>query len=400
MTPPEHVVVVGAGLGGVRVVEQLRTLGHTGRITLIGDEEHPPYDRPPLSKQILTGAWEPEKAVLRDKPGLDELAVEHRLGVAATGLNGTTVELADGTSITGDAVVLATGVIARTLPGQPDGVVTLRSLDDALALRGALDSARSLLVVGAGFIGAEVAHAARRRGLDVTVLEALPVPCERALGPRVGAVAARLFTEAGVDLRCGSRIARFVDATTVVLDDGSTVTADVVLVGVGAVPDLLWLDADHLDTGNGLACDASGRVLGTEGVWALGDMAAWAGHRTEHWTNVVDQAATVARDILDQDPPPPGVPYVWSDQFDLKVQVFGRGDLADPDPDLGVLPLHGEGLTGGPIKGTVVGYLADGKLVGVVGFGAARLLVRYRKLILDGADRDAALALAGQLTAK
>lgn len=401
----EHVVVVGAGLGGVRVVEQLRNLGHTGRITLVGAEEHPPYDRPPLSKQILTGAWELEKAVLRDKPGLDELNVEHRLGVAATGLRGTTVELADGTSVTGDAVVLATGVIARKLPGQPDGVATLRNLDDALALRGRLASARSLLIVGAGFIGAEVAHAARERGVEVTVLEALPAPCERALGMEVGAVAARLFTDAGVDLRCGARIARFVDEHTAELAGGSTVTADLVLVGIGSLPDVGWLAGSGLDTVNGIACDANGRARGVEGVWALGDVSAWAGpdghpHRSEHWTNTVDQAAVVARDILGQEPPPPAVPYVWSDQFGLKVQVFGRGDLADQDPAIGVLPLHGEGLTGGAIKGTVIGYLADGKLIGVVGFGAARLLVRYRALVAAGADRAAALALADQLTSK
>nr|WP_257101744.1 NAD(P)/FAD-dependent oxidoreductase [Streptomyces sp. alain-838] len=202
---PEHVVVVGAGLGGLRTVEQLRSRGYPGRITLIGAEEHPPYDRPPLSKQILSRDWEPERAVLRDGAALGELDVDVRLGVRAVGLRGTAVELADGTEVAGTAVVLATGAAARRLPGQPDGVAVLRTLDDALALRDAFDSARSLLVVGAGFIGAEVACAARKRDIEVTVLEAMPVPCERVLGRRVGALAARLFTEAGVDLRCRSR---------------------------------------------------------------------------------------------------------------------------------------------------------------------------------------------------
>ncbi|MFD0661534.1 NAD(P)/FAD-dependent oxidoreductase [Thermocatellispora tengchongensis] len=308
--PREHVVVVGAGLGGVRTAENLRSRGYLGRITLVGAEPHPPYDRPPLSKQILTGAWEPDRAVLRDKPGLDEIGVSARLGAAAVALHGTTVELEDGARITGDAVVLATGVAARRLPGQPDGVATLRGLDDALALRDALAEARSLLVVGAGFIGAEAAHAARLRGLEVIVLEAGRVPCERALGPLVGELAARLFREAGADLRCGAGIARFTDARTVELADGTTVSADVALAGVGAAPALTWLDGSGLDTAGGVACDAGGRASGADDVWALGDMAAWwdpvrrRRHRAEHWTSAVDQAAAVACAITGAEPPP------------------------------------------------------------------------------------------------
>ncbi|MEU9269101.1 FAD-dependent oxidoreductase [Streptomyces sp. NPDC048251] len=379
---PEHVVVVGAGLGGVRTVEQLRARGHQGRITLIGAEEHPPYDRPPLSKQILTRDWEPERAVLRDRAGLDGLGVSVRLGTRAVGLHGSTVELSDGSGVTGDAVVLATGAAARRLPGQPDGVAVLRTLDDALALRDAFGSARSLLVVGAGFIGAEAAWAARRLGLDVTVLEAVPVPCERVLGRGVGALAARLFTDAGVDLRCGSAITRFADEHTVELADGTTVSADVVLVGIGATPDLTWLDGAGLETGDGLACEGNGRVVGTSGVWALGDMAAWWDpargrfHRHEHWTSAVDQVTAVVCDLLGEERSAPVVPYVWSDQFGLKIQVLGRTDLADE-----VVPLDGAGLRGGPVKGTIVGYLADGVLAGVVGFGAPAKVARYRALV-------------------
>lgn len=400
---PEHVVVVGAGLGGVRTIEQLRATGYEGRITLIGAEPHPPYDRPPLSKQILSGAWDPERVVLRDKPALDELGVAYRLGAAAVALHGTSVDLDDGTSVAGDAVVLATGVVPRKLAGQPDGVWTLRTLDDAVALRDALENSQSLLVLGAGFIGAEVAHAARTRGLDVTVLEALPVPCERALGPEVGVLAGRLFTEAGVDLRCGTRISRFVDAHTVALPDDTTLSADVVLVGVGAAPELTWLDNAGFETTAGLACDATGRVR-TEagewaaGIWALGDIAAWwdeprgRRHRAEHWTSTVDQAAVVARDILGAEQPAAAVPYVWSDQFDLKIQLVGRPDLADE-----ILPLHGAGLDGGPVRGTVVGYLAADRLVAVAGFGAARYLPRYRAMVAAGAHRGSALSLAQEL---
>lgn len=340
----EHVVVVGAGLGGVRVVEQLRANGHRGPITLIGAEEHPPYDRPPLSKQVLSGVWDPDRVILRDKPALDELGVAYRFGAAAIGLHDTTVELEDGSVVAGDAVVLATGVRARTIPGQPDGVRTLRTLDDATALRDALGESRSLLVVGGGFVGAEVAHAARQRGVDVTVLEAMPTTAAHALGPELGALTGRLFTEAGVDLRCGTRLSRFADAHTVELADSTRLSADVVLVGIGATPDVGWLG---LDT-DGVPCDRTGRVEGAPNTWALGDVAAWwddvrgARCRTEHWTATVDQAAVVARDLLGQERPPPSVPYVWSDQFGLKIQLVGRPDLAD-----NVLPLTGEGLAGG-----------------------------------------------------
>jgi NADPH-dependent 2,4-dienoyl-CoA reductase/sulfur reductase-like enzyme len=394
--PPGHVVVVGAGLGGIRTIERLRSGGFGGRVTLIGAEPHPPYDRPPLSKQILNGSWEPERAVLRDPAALAELRVATHLGTRAVALRGTSVELADGTRVAGDAVVLATGLVARTLPGQPAGVMTLRTLDDALALRRALDSARSLIIVGAGFIGAEVACAARRRGLAVTVLETLPVPCERALGRRVGALAGRLFTEAGVDLRCGVRIAGLVDDRTVELADGSTLSADLVLVGVGAVPDLAWLDGAGLDIADGLACDTRGRAVGAPGIWGVGDMSAWwdpvagAHRRSEHWTTTSDQAAKVACDLLGTELPVGTLPYVWSDQFDLKIQSIGRTSTAD-----GVAVLHGTGLTGGPVRGTVVGYFVGDALCGVVSFGAPARFVRYRALVAAGADRAAVYDHAG-----
>src|SRR6476646_9013390 len=210
MSQPEHVLVVGAGLGGLRTVEKLREVGFQGRLSLVGGEPRPPYDRPPLSKQVLTGEWEPERTTLRSLEGLDELGVRTHLGMRAVALRPGEVELADGASLHADAIVVATGLAARTLPGQPAGVHTLRTLDDALALRAALERADSLLVIGGGFIGAEVASAARTRGMAVTVLEALPVPSARALGAELGALAGRLMSEAGVDLRTGAQIDQFV----------------------------------------------------------------------------------------------------------------------------------------------------------------------------------------------
>jgi NADPH-dependent 2,4-dienoyl-CoA reductase/sulfur reductase-like enzyme len=427
MSQPEHVLVVGAGLGGLRTVEQLRTAGFQGRISLVGDEPHAPYDRPPLSKQVLTGEWAPERATLRSVDGLDELGVRTHLGLRAVALRPGEVELADGASLHADAIVVATGLAARTLPGQPAGVHTLRTLDDALSLRSALERGRSLLVIGGGFIGAEVASSARTRGLAVTVLEVLPAPSARALGEELGALTGRLMAEAGVDLRTGARIDGFLDAggrIGVALADGARVEADVAVVGIGGVPRLGWMSggrtgdgrtggtaggaagpAGHADgaagSAGGLACGLTGRVEGLSGVWAVGDVAAWLDptrgdrHRHEHWTSAGEQAATVARDILGEPPPPPRVPYFWSDQFGLKIQLFGRPEHADT-----LLPLHGDGLAGGAVKGTVVGMLADGQLAAVVGFGAARLVARYRALLQEGADGAAARELAGTIGAR
>ncbi|MBA3908149.1 MAG: FAD-dependent oxidoreductase [Pseudonocardiales bacterium] len=405
MSQPEHVLVVGAGLGGLRTVERLRATGYQGRVSLVGDERRAPYDRPPLSKQVLTGEWEPERTTLRSVEGLDELGVRSHLGMRAVALRPGEVELEDGASLHADAIVIATGLAARTLPGQPAQVHTLRTLDDALALRAALKQARSLLVVGGGFIGAEVASSAHARGLAVTVLEALPVPSARALGQDLGRLAGRLMTEAGIDLRCGVEISGFVDAglrVGVALADGSQVDADVAVVGIGGVPRLEWIEAMSADNraANGLACGPTGRVEGLAGVWAVGDVAAWADpahgdrHRHEHWTSAGDQAATVARDILGEPPPPAPVPYFWSDQFGLKIQLLGRPEHADS-----LLPLHGDGLTGGAVKGTVVGMLAGERLVAVAGFGAARFVVRYRALLQAQADRGAALEQAAKLAA-
>jgi NADPH-dependent 2,4-dienoyl-CoA reductase/sulfur reductase-like enzyme len=222
MTNPGHVVVVGAGLGGLCTAERLRAAGHDGPITLVGNETHLPYDRPPLSKQILTGAWESRRTLLTTEQRLREQGMEWRLGAAAAGVDGTTVTLADGSAVRGDAVVLATGLRARVLPGQPPGVHTLRDLDDAVGLRDALREARSLLVLGAGFVGAEVASAARGLGLDVTVVEALPLPLTRIFGDTGGALCARLLTEAGIDLRCNTPVTGFADSRKVRLSPGPT----------------------------------------------------------------------------------------------------------------------------------------------------------------------------------
>jgi NADPH-dependent 2,4-dienoyl-CoA reductase/sulfur reductase-like enzyme len=394
---PEHVLVVGAGLGGIRTVEQLRQAGYEGRISLVGAEEHPPYDRPPLSKQLLAGDWEPEKIALKDAAALDDLGARTYFGLRAVALRPGEVEFADGSVMAADAIVLATGVEARKLPGQPDSVHTLRTLDDSLALRAELAGAKSLLVVGAGFIGAEVASTAVGKGVATTVVEAAPVPLQRGLGTEVGAMAGRLIAEGGVDLRLGVAITEFTDGA-VVLADGTRLEADVMVVGIGGRPDLDWLTDTGLDLVDGVQCDEQGRVVGLDGVWALGDMASWTDpvlgghHRHEHWTSTSDQAVVVARAITGTEAPPAAVPYFWSDQFGLKIQLIGRPDVADE-----ILPLRGEGLSGGAIKGTVVGYLREGVLVAVAGFGAARYIARFRALLTQPTDRAAVLEFAGTL---
>ncbi len=388
---PEHVLVVGAGLGGVRTVEGLRSAGYEGRISLVGAEEHLPYDRPPLSKQYLAGDWERSKIDLTDPDKAADLGVRTHLGLRAVAWRPGEIELSDSSTLHADAIVLAPGVTSRVLAGQPASAHVLRTVDESTALRDAIAGGGSLLVVGAGFVGAEVASTAHGRGMDVTVLEAAPRPMERILGDDVGALVARLFDESGVTLRCGVTIASL-DDSGATLDDGTRVPADVLVVGVGGQLDLDWLEGTGLDLSGGIPCDSRGRVEGLDGVWAVGDAAAWIDPRHgdrprhEHWTSATNQATAVARDIAGAEPPPEIVPYFWSDQFGLKIQLLGRPDLADE-----IVPLHGEGLDGGPVKGTVVGYLHDGEFVAVVGFGAARRIMRYRKPLLDRADRDAVL---------
>jgi NADPH-dependent 2,4-dienoyl-CoA reductase/sulfur reductase-like enzyme len=407
---PEHVVIVGAGLGGLRTAQQLRSAGLQGRISLVGAESRPPYDRPPLSKQVLTGEWGPERTGLAQADTFDELGVRTHLGNPAVALRpgdrGHELELANGAALHADAVVIATGLVARELPDQPAHVHTLRTLDDALALRATLEKAASLLVVGAGFIGAEVASSARTRGTAVTVVEALDVPAAHALGPQLGPLAGRLITEGGAELHTGAKITRFLDlpegvpiGVTVELADGRQIAADAAVVGIGGVPRLDWLAGTGLDTSEGLACGPTGRVHGLERVWAVGDVAAWDDpargdrHRHEHWTSAGDQAAVVARDVLAAPPPPPTVPYCWSDQFGLKIQILGRPELGDE-----VVPLHGTGLDSGPVRGTVAAYVAGDKVVAMAGFGAARLVARYRPLVGTNAPLTDVRALAATLT--
>lgn len=399
----ERVVIVGAGLGGLRTAVSLRAEGFTGRIALVGDETHEPYDRPPLSKQLLAGTWSEERVFLH-RGELTGLDISWHLGRSAVGVDEVAVHLDDGTLLPYHALVVATGVRPRLLPGQPDhpDLHVLRTLDDCRALRDSMSRARSLLVVGAGFIGAEVAATARTAGLEVTMLEALPVPFARVLGEQVGQLCAQLHTDHGVTVRCGVPLAGFAGSDGGIaarLADDTTVRADCGVVGVGTVIEDGWLAGLEVSSAAGLLCDSAGLVEGTSNVYAVGDIAAWRHPiigdrpRIEHWTSATEQAAVVAQRLAGQTVTrqADAVPYFWSDQYGLTLQLLGRCDLATS-----VEVLHDPGV----VKGTVAGYFAGDSLVAVLAFHAPRLLNRYRRMVLTGASRHEVWSTAAELASR
>ena len=399
---PETVVVVGASLAGLRAAEELRRLGFDGRLVMVGAESHLPYDRPPLSKAVLAGEAEADDIVLRHQSS-DDLDIDWRLGRRAVGLDvaSRTIDLDDGERITGDrGVVIATGASPRQIAGVPAlaGIHQLRTLEDCLAIRADLDAgARRLVVVGAGFIGSEVAATCRARHLDVTVLEALPAPMVLGLGPVLGEVLAGLHRDHGVDLRTGVGVAGVdgVDRVERVrLADGSAVDADVVVVGVGVAPAAAWLEGSGLTIDNGVVCDES--LVAAPGIVAAGDVCRWPNAlfggelmRLEHWTNATEQGiAAGARLLVDDDSEPmpfAPVPFVWSDQYDVKIQVAGhvRGDD------------RVEVVDGSLDERRFVAAIGRGdRLVGAVGFSRPRVLMQYRRLVAEGTSWDDALAVA------
>jgi len=392
------VAIVGMSLAGLRAAETLRREGFDGRIVAIGDEHQLPYDRPPLSKELLRGEAEPEEIVLR-RQGVDDLELDWRRGARATALrlDERVVELHDGERVAFDGVVIATGSTPRRLPNQPNlgGLFTLRTLDDALALRETFAAHPKVVVIGAGFIGAEVAATCRTRGLDVTVLEALPHPMVRGLGPELGQVIAAVHRDHGVDLRTDVVVDGFVDdgegaVRGVRLGDGSVVDASVVVVGVGVVPATDWLENSGLTLDNGVVCDET--CCAAPGVVAAGDVARWpnplfdgALMRLEHWTNATEQGVHAARRLLGDETPFAPVPFVWSDQYDRKIQTVG---VVSADADMHIA--HGTLAE----QQFVALFGRDGRLMGALGFNRARVVMQYRRMIAERASWDDALAHA------
>ncbi|MFC7307581.1 FAD-dependent oxidoreductase [Streptomyces monticola] len=328
------VAVVGASLAGLSAVRALRAEGYDGRVVVIGAEEHQPYDRPPLSKEFLTGKADEDQLALSDGEETAELDAEWLLGVSATGLDsrGRTVVLADGSTVTADGVVIATGASARRLPGtQPRGVRVLRTLDDARALRDELAvGQRQIVVVGGGFIGAETAASCAALGHEVTVVEAAPLPLLPQLGSTMAEFCAGLHARGGVRLICGRQVAGLRDdgrgaVTGVDLSDGSTLPADLVVVGIGAAPNTAWLSGSSLAVDDGVLCD-DGCVTALPQVVAVGDVARVGGVRQEHWTSATQQPAVAVRNLLAGRTleHARASPYFWSDQYGARIQFAGR----------------------------------------------------------------------------
>lgn len=387
MTSP--VVIVGAGLGGIRVAENLRSGGYDGQIILLGAEEHPPYDRPPLSKTVLTGA--DDRVDLKPSEFFDESGIDLRTGsrVRAVDPGSRTVSVERGGAVEElgyGTLILATGLVARRFPGTDGvaGVHVIRTVEDALALRAAAASARRALVIGAGFIGCEVTASLHGLGVEVTLVEPTPTPLSGPLGEQIGQMVTRLHVEAGVDLRVGVGVDELLTedgrAVGAVLSDGTRVGADVVVVGIGGYPDLDYLEGSGIAladraVGGGIACDGVGRTSAAD-VYALGDCANWHdpegnAHRVEHWTHTVDHAALVAAQLLGHPIAHQPVPYFWSDQYGLKFQMLGS-----PRPDDEVHVVDDDG------RKFLAYYSREGLLTGVVGAGRVGKLMKARQYLL------------------
>ncbi|WP_137144037.1 NAD(P)/FAD-dependent oxidoreductase [Mycolicibacterium sp. CR10] len=362
MTP--RVLIVGSSVGGVRTAQSLRSEGYDGDIVLLGEETVLPYDKPPLSKALLAGASDAAAVTLLTEEDADRDHIKLRLGHRAirVDLAAGQVELADHEPVHFDKLVVATGASARPSPwGQGPGIHVLRTLEDCLRLRADLLAGGHLVVIGGGFIGAEVTSTARSLGLEVTVVDPLPVPMSRVLNTEIGGRFVDLHRRHGVRTRFGAGV-EAVDGESgdlrVRLTDGTVLEAATVVVGIGAVPNDGWLTSSGLVIDDGLVCDEYCRSVTAENVYAVGDVSRWfhrgrgGAVRTEHWTNAVDQAACVAhnithpRDLRSYEP----VEYVWSDQYDWKIQVAGRttglGDhviVGDPLNDNRFAALYTEG---------------------------------------------------------
>jgi NADPH-dependent 2,4-dienoyl-CoA reductase/sulfur reductase-like enzyme len=382
----QQVVVVGGSLAGISAARALRAQGYDGALTIVGAEPHRPYDRPPLSKEFLAGAVE-EPALSLEMPG-EDLGIDWRLGVAAVGLDPDrmVVELADGSSVSADGFVLATGAEPMALPGPPDlaGVHLLRTIDDARTLRDDLARARRLVVVGGGFIGSEVASTARQLGLGVTVVEAAELPLVLQLGVEMARVVSGLHAQGGTTLECGVGVRGLVGTGAVdgvELSDGRVLPADVVVVGIGARPTTAWLADSGLTLDprhGGIHCDAFG-ATGRAGVVAVGDCAAWydeefgAPQRVEHWTSAHERGPLAAATLLGTEPPKlrgGRAPYFWSDQYGLRIQFAGH---ARPGDEVTI-------EEGSPEERSLLAlYRRDGEPVAVLGLDRPRPFTQWRR---------------------
>jgi 3-phenylpropionate/trans-cinnamate dioxygenase ferredoxin reductase component len=386
MSGLRRIAIVGASVGGLTTAESLRRHGFDGVISLIGDEVHLPYDRPPLSKQVLSGKWTADRASLRRAGDIAALELDLRTGTKAIGLRPglRQVELDGGRAVECDAAVIATGLRPRQLPMLHGlaGVHVVRTIDDALALRDAVLEAERLIVVGAGFLGTEIAATIREIGPEVTLVDLVREPVALQLGQEMGRLVAQLHRDHGVDVRMGVGVAEpIADNSRVrglMLTDGSRVPADLVVTAVGSVPATQWLHGAGLDLTDGLVCDAMCRA--SPGVYAVGDVARWphanvGRHiRIEQRTNAAEQAQAVARNLLAGSGARPYAPlnFAWTDQYDVKIQMYGHRRT---DATFAL-------IEGSPRDGRFVGaYLEGGLVTAVVGWNSPKSLLRHRELV-------------------
>lgn len=382
----DRIAIVGASLAGLRAAEALRDEGFGGSITLIDSERHRPYNRPPLSKELLAGTVSRPDIDFR---GADALDAEWRLGVTAARLrlDRRQVQLTDGSSVDFDGAILACGTRARwpAWLNRPQGAIALRTVDDAVQLASLLEPGRRLVIVGAGFIGCEVAATASQLGLDVTVVDLAPRPLHAVLGGPVAQVCAEMLEDHRVRLVMGVGVVDLEHhdnrLTGVRLQDGRLLEADVAVIGLGAEPATEWLEGSGIPLDNGVVCDQRLRVAGIPGVVAAGDAARWpharfAGRRlrVEHWTHAAMSGMAAARTLLfgDDADPYTALPDFWSDQFDVKIQGIGLPALATSCT-----------VVSGSLqdRSFVATYARGGDTVGAVAFNATRGLARWRAQI-------------------
>ncbi|MEH3141645.1 MAG: FAD/NAD(P)-binding oxidoreductase [Mycobacterium kyogaense] len=378
------VVIVGGGLAAARTAEQLRRAEYAGPVTIVSDEEHLPYDRPPLSKEVLRA--ELDETTLKPADFYAEKDITLVLGNAARTVDtaAQTITLADGSQLGYDELVIATGLVPKRIRSFPDlaGIHVLRNVDESLALRQESADARRAVVIGAGFIGCEVAASLRAKGVDVVLVEPQPAPLASVLGEQIGALVTRLHQAEGVDVRCGvgvDAVSGNSRVQSVTLSDGEQIDADLVVVGIGSHPATDWLDGSGIAVDNGVVCDHAGRASEPH-VWAIGDVASWRDEvkgqvRVEHWSNVADQARALVPALLGQDAPAAvSVPYFWSDQYDVKIQALGEPEATDT-----VHLVEDDG------RKFLAYYERDGVVVGVVGGGFPGKVMKVRAKIAAGA---------------
>ncbi|WP_433654282.1 NAD(P)/FAD-dependent oxidoreductase [Nocardia sp. CA-128927] len=374
------VVVVGASLAGFSLVRDLRECGYDGGITVVGDEIHPPYDRPPLSKEFLHDDLDIALGDTED-PGTRWILGRRAVGITSTAI-GPGVTLDDGTAVAGQSLVLATGARARSLPGARGlhGIHTLRTIDDARAIRAALRTARTIVIIGAGLIGAEIASTAATLGVAATIVELAIDPLSGVFGPQLGALCADLHTANGVRLRTGVAVAEFLGdehVSAVRLTDGTLLAADAVIIGIGAIPNTEWAQDSPLHIDNGFVTDSLCRTTIPD-IYAIGDCARayqdalGTHHRSEHWSNATAQARIAAAAIMGA--PFAHIPstYFWSRQYGRMIQFAGHRR-----PDDAVRFIDGDPST----PSCTALYERDGEPVAVFAIDNARLFTRYRKQI-------------------